>query len=139
MSFKKDLTLKLMMSKYVSGGRDIKTGIDCYGLVIVWYKEKYNIELFDMESYNEKWSSMGYDYLTENQAREWVPVVNPLLGDVVLFQNERGVNNHLGVYLGNSRFIHANRRGINVGLLASSPWIERFVGFYRHKKFMEAV
>jgi hypothetical protein len=54
-------------------------------------------------------------------------------GDLVFFNTRRFAFSHVGIYLGNDRFIHAPSRGGEVGVasLANAYWQKRYNGARR--------
>ena len=56
----------------------------------------------------------------------------PVVGDLVFFQNtyKQGIS-HMGIYIGDNKFIHAGSKGVEVTSLDSSYWKEHFVSFNR--------
>jgi hypothetical protein len=60
-----------------------------------------------------------------------VPDLQP--GDLVFFDTRRFAFSHVGIYLGDNRFVHAPRRGreVEVATLDSSFWQKRFNGARR--------
>lgn len=59
-------------------------------------------------------------------------VDEPVVGDLVFFENtyKQGIS-HMGVYLGEDKFIHAGSKGVEIASLDSSYWKEHFVSFNR--------
>ena len=59
-------------------------------------------------------------------------VDDPVIGDLVFFENtyKQGIS-HMGVYLGENKFIHAGSKGVEVARLDSSYWKDHFVSFNR--------
>lgn len=53
-------------------------------------------------------------------------------GDLVFFRNtyRRGIS-HVGIYIGQSRFIHAARGGVAIASLDGAYWTRRFAGARR--------
>ena len=116
---------------YQNNGRDI-TGIDCWGLARLFYKNELNIdlpsyvELYD-GSYDPK-AVAAINYYKDN----WTKVEAPQTGDLCLF-NIMGEPSHVGVYLTNNKFLHSRDGKDSVIEALDSPmWFKRLVGFYRY-------
>lgn len=114
---------------YKENGRD-ETGIDCWGLARLFYKQELNIEL---PSYTEEYTGssdpkvlQAINYYKDN----WVKTVAPKIGDLCLF-NILGEPTHVGVYLENNRFLHA-RQGQTSAIEStkSIQWNKRLEGIY---------
>ena len=89
---------------YKSGGFD-KNGIDCSGLMVLLYREVFET---------------GLPASTYAQAKEGRRVRKSGLraGDLVFFREKKNI--HVGVYIGESRFIHASlSRGVEIAELDS--------------------
>lgn len=100
-------------------GRDAR-GTDCYGLVVMIYKDKLGIDLPDVCHYSKCNESAGA-YMTSFYTNDkyenvsdfhklWTPVELDKLEryDVILFRSDKDVDapTHSGVYLGDGKFIH---------------------------------
>lgn len=100
--------------RYRINGRSISEGLDCYGLAIEVSK-RFGHELPDIDEIKQE----ERDYkLCEKKCLEIVNV-NPIdfpttEGDIIFFRDSVGVMNHIGVYLGNGRFIHCNKYGVHI-------------------------
>jgi cell wall-associated NlpC family hydrolase len=105
---------------YRRGGHSPASGFDCSGLVTYIYREAYGI---DLPHYTLAQSRYGK--AVEHSALE--------LGDLVFYNTERQPYSHVGIYLGEGRFIHAPRPGASVRVekMASSYWSKRFDGARR--------
>lgn len=108
---------------YRWGGTSPQTGFDCSGLIYYAYKDlvKFRIPRTANEMYHL------------NDAR---PVNRSELqnGDLVFFRtNGRGVADHVGVYVGNGKFIQSPRAGrdIQITSLSEDYWVRHYVGARR--------
>lgn len=116
---------------YASNGRD-ESGIDCWGLVRLFYKQEYNIEL---PSYTEEYSG-AYDTrildMMDLYKHNWAQVQTPEVGSVIVF-NILGEPFHVGIYIGEDKFIHA-RDGMDsvVESITSPRWAKRIEGYYKY-------
>lgn len=97
-----------------------KKGVDCSGLTGILMKEVYNTEV-DRSS-----------YIIARNISEELEVEKLSPGDLVFFstrssRRKSGIN-HVGVYLGNRRFIHASRRqGVVVSSLDEAYYSRTFI------------
>lgn len=100
--------------RYKDNGRDIKNGLDCFGLAIEVCK-RFGHELPDLSKpwkMNKDFDSCEHDITSVIKVKE---VTKPEKeGDVILMKNVRGVMHHVGVYMGNGRFIHCNKFGVHI-------------------------
>jgi cell wall-associated NlpC family hydrolase len=105
---------------YRYGGKSPATGFDCSGLVAHVYQEAWGIRL---------------PPTSEAQSRAGVPVSLAELqaGDLVFYNTLQRPCSHVGIYLGEGKFIHAPRTGAQVRIdsLRSSYWSKRFNGARR--------
>ena len=98
---------------YRFGGTQ-RTGIDCSAFTQRLYKEIYNLSLGRMVSL---------------QRRQVLPVERSKLvqGDLVFFHTTRPGLSHVGVYLGDDRFIHASSsKGVVIDNLNSGYYAKAF-------------
>ncbi|EGQ26998.1 vegetative cell wall hydrolase [Sporosarcina newyorkensis 2681] len=89
----------------------------------------------------------GFIYYVFNQAGVKVPrldtigmydrsvfIKTPIVGDLLFFENTyRAGISHIGIYLGDSKFIHAGTNGIEIASVKSPYWNQRFLGYKRFK------
>lgn len=101
--------------RYRTGGVT-KKGVDCSGFTVAVYAALYGLAIprVSREQYRVS------EKISTTELEE---------GDLVFFNtNGRGVS-HVGVYLGNSKFIHASvSRGVMVNSLYESYYVKRFYG-----------
>ncbi|MDV5356399.1 C40 family peptidase [Kosakonia sp. SMBL-WEM22] len=108
---------------YHWGGSSPKTGFDCSGLVYYAYKDlvKFRIPRTANEMYHLRDASPVN--LRELES-----------GDLVFFRTQgRGTADHVGVYVGNGKFIQSPRSGqdIQVTSLSEDYWQRHYVGARR--------
>ena len=116
---------------YSSRGRDV-SGLDCWGLVCVFYKNEFDVKL---PSYSELYTNANSPEVPQaiNQHRDtWQSVTTGKPGDLCLF-NIYGEPAHVGIYVGDNKFLHAREgRDSVIESLASSQWSKRFQGFFTY-------
>ncbi|MRT02907.1 C40 family peptidase [Ewingella americana] len=108
---------------YRWGGTSPNTGFDCSGLVYYAYKDLIRIKM--PRTANEMY-----------HLRDAAPVKRGELesGDLVFFRiSKRGAADHVGVYLGNGKFIQSPRTGedIKITSLGDDYWQDHYVGARR--------
>ena len=108
---------------YQWGGTSPHTGFDCSGLV--WYAYKDLVKFRIPRTANEMY-----------HLRDAAPVKRESLekGDLVFFRiNGRGTADHVGVYLGNGKFIQSPRTGkdIQISALGEDYWQRHYIGARR--------
>lgn len=113
--------LKYQGTPYVWGGNSLTSGIDCSGLVQQVYA-MFGIRV----------PRVTYDQI--NVAKT-LPADALRAGDMVFFDTDRSTRgpDHVGIYLGGGKFIHAPRPGASVRIdnMGSSYYSGRFMGGVR--------
>lgn len=101
--------------RYRVGGNTQK-GVDCSGFTVAVYAAAYGLTIPRVSREQHRTSRK----ISTTELQE---------GDLVFFNtNGRGVS-HVGIYLGNNKFIHASvSRGVMVNDLFESYYLKRFVG-----------
>ena len=105
---------------YRMGGRSSATGFDCSGLVAHVYEEAYGIRLpRTVIAQSETGISVS--------PRELEP------GDLVFYNTLGQPYSHVGIYLGEGKFVHAPKTGsqVRVENAGSAYWTKRFSGARR--------
>ena len=103
--------------RYRRGGNSEKTGFDCSGLVRAVYEKTAGLVL-PRRAKEQAAATKVID------KRDLQP------GDLVFFNTMRRAFSHVGVYLGDGKFIHSPRTGetVRVDDLQDSYWKKRFDG-----------
>lgn len=105
---------------YRNGGKSPETGFDCSGLVAHVFLEAWGVRL---------------PRNTKAQSQAGVPVSLAELqaGDLVFYDTLKRPYSHVGIYLGDGRFVHAPKTGAQVRIesLKSAYWSQRFNGARR--------
>ncbi|WP_339895598.1 C40 family peptidase, partial [Neisseria gonorrhoeae] len=109
---------------YRYGGTSVSTGFDCSGFMQHIFKRAMGINL---------------PRTSAEQARMGAPVARSELqpGDMVFFRTLGGSRiSHVGLYIGNNRFIHAPRTGKNIEItsLSHKYWSDKYAFARRIKK-----
>jgi len=106
--------------RYKWGGNSPETGFDCSGLIRYVYHE---VTGHSLPGNAREISQVG----TTIDRSELRP------GDLVFFNTLRRPFSHVGIYLGNARFVHAPSRGGRVEIVSMTDryWQQRFNGARR--------
>jgi cell wall-associated NlpC family hydrolase len=114
------VALSLLDSPYAWGGRGPATGFDCSGLVAHVYREGGGIRVQGTAA---------------DLGRQSRPIERELLlpGDLVFFNTLGYRHSHVGVYVGDGRFVHASnpRTGVRIDTLSNRYYAQRFEGAQR--------
>lgn len=105
---------------YVYGGDAMNQGFDCSGFVLSLYKRALNLELPRTAAEQAK-------------ATQRISRSDLTPGDLVFFNTTRRKYSHVGIYVGDGRFIHSPRTGakIRIESMESNYWRKRFNGAHR--------
>jgi cell wall-associated NlpC family hydrolase len=104
------VALKMVGKRYRMGGESPSTGFDCSGLVQFSYRQ----------------AGLSVPRSTEQQLRVSRAVKRSELrrGDLLFFDQENKKHSHVGIYLGDGRFVHAPSSGkqVRIDRLDSRYW-----------------
>jgi cell wall-associated NlpC family hydrolase len=116
---------------YLDRGRD-RAGLDCWGLVRLFYREELGIELPSYaDAYATAEDTAAAETLFAVGRRAWTPVQTPERGDVLLFRIGRHAS-HVGVFLQADDFLHVLKgRAVTVERISDRLWAQNLVGAYR--------
>ena len=112
---------------FVDGGRDAKKGLDCWGLV----KEAFRRQGYEVPDYNiSAAEAADIAGAMKKQEDDWIHLDEPQVGCLVLLRLTPGLwANHVGIYIGDGRFLHAYLpTGVCIDRLRR--WQSRIVGYY---------
>ncbi|MHB1591169.1 MAG: C40 family peptidase [Sulfuricella sp.] len=112
--------LGLVGVNYKYGGKSPETGLDCSGFVRYVYKQAAGLVL----PHNARAISMFGRKITLSELQP---------GDLVFYNTMRRAYSHVGIYLGDNRFIHSasTGSGVEIADMKNSYWIKRFNGARR--------
>ncbi|AOW13249.1 hypothetical protein LPB72_06705 [Hydrogenophaga crassostreae] len=105
---------------YQYGGNDAETGLDCSGLVRLVYEETVG-KILPRRAADQ---AAVTDTIDRSELKP---------GDLVFFNTMRRAFSHVGIYVGEGKFIHAPRTGAQVRIedMRTSYWNTRFNGARR--------
>ena len=117
---------------YQENGRT-NSGVDCWGLARLFYKQELNIELPDYSDlYSGSWDEQVTKLINYHKDN-WHEVQQPSIGDLCLF-NIYGEPAHIGVYVGDSKFLHARDGQDSVIESLNNPlWKRRISGYFKYQ------
>ena len=112
--------LSLTGVRYKYGGNSPQTGFDCSGFVRYVFKQATSLTL-------------PHSALAISQLGKPVPKDALQPGDLVFFNTLKSTFSHVGIYLGNNRFIHSPSSGgeVRVESMLDTYWIKHFNGASR--------
>lgn len=114
--------LSLSGTRYKYGGNSTDTGFDCSGFVRYVYGQVSGLAL----PRSTQSISQAGTQITRNELQP---------GDLVFFNTLRRAFSHVGIYLGENRFIHAsssNTGNVMVSDMNEKYWSKRFNGARRY-------
>jgi cell wall-associated NlpC family hydrolase len=108
---------------YQAGGKSAETGFDCSGFTRHVFGQALGIEL--------PRSTQGQALAPMLQTVSSRGALQP--GDLVFFNTQQRTFSHVGIYLGDGRFVHAPRTGalIRTESMATPYWSQRYTGARR--------
>lgn len=112
--------MDLLGVPYKRGGNSAESGFDCSGFVVSVYKQSIGL-LLPRKAEQQAAATQKIDK-TDLQP-----------GDLVFFNTMRRAFSHVGIYVGNGKFIHAPKPGaeVRVESMGGSYWQRRFDGARR--------
>ncbi len=109
--------MSLLDMPYTRGGRGPATGFDCSGLVSHVYREA---------------AGLAVKGTSADLGQKSRPIERTRLqaGDLVFFNTLGARHSHVGIYVGDGRFVHASnpRTGVRIDQLTNRYYAQRFEG-----------
>lgn len=110
----------LLGVRFIDDGRDRETGLDCLGLMIVFYREAFGIEIIECSP----------------KSPEWIELARGEPGDVALMETrECGMIDHVGIVLPGGWLLQSIR-GRSAVRSRLGLWRKKIARYARHKSFM---
>lgn len=112
------------------------TKYDCWGIIKLFYIEVLEIDISLGLDYGKPGADKAYrekiSKVVEMQKCKFEEVKTPSFGDIILI-NISGTAAHVGVYLGENKFLHSIRE---TGCIVESltRWTKHIRGYYRWPK-----
>ncbi|WP_163969813.1 C40 family peptidase [Oceanobacillus halotolerans] len=112
-----DVARSFIGTPYVWGGTS-PSGFDCSGFIQYVFQSQ---GIKTPRTVSETW----------NFAEQ---ISQPSIGDLVFFETYKPGPSHMGVYIGDGKFVHAGEsRGVEISELSESYWEQRYIGAGRVK------
>lgn len=112
--------LSLTGVRYQYGGKTPESGFDCSGFVHYVFKQATSL-------------SLPHNTFAISQIGVSVPQTELKPGDLVFFNTLKSAFSHVGIYVGNNRFIHSPSAGgkVRIESMREGYWAKRFNGAQR--------
>ena len=123
--------------QFKNRGRDITSGVDCYGLVMEVYR-RFGIDLPEFTADFDDVEKINSLICTEAvKTSVWREVSKGEISApciiAIRFGAPPGIVNHTGWYIGNGKFIHIRENiGVCIDHIESPAWRKVIVGFYEY-------
>lgn len=113
-------TLAMLDTDYRRGGKSLATGFDCSGLVAHVFLQAYGIRL-------------PHNALAQSERGQWIEEEKLDVGDLVFYNTNGKPYSHVGIYIGDGRFIHAPKPGavVRTERMNLRYWSKRYNGARR--------
>lgn len=116
------------LSKYIGRSYNV---YNCFDLVKEFYQDEYGITLKDYFE-GEVPDRKTIECLVVSNKGDFIQVPTPLYGDIVVIRLF-GYASHVGICVGEGRFIHS-MRGVGSAMDLLPRYGRMIEGFYRHRK-----
>jgi cell wall-associated NlpC family hydrolase len=117
---------------YKAKGRD-SSGYDCWGLVMEVFYRISGVRLPDYNLDYDKPEIAHNRMEIESVNPKWIKLQSPELNCLVLMKQHPVFTQHVGVYIGEGKFIHASlSKGVTVDRLIDPIYKNGIKGFYKY-------
>jgi cell wall-associated NlpC family hydrolase len=126
---------KYLKIPYLYNGRDF-SGCDCYGLVILYFKNELGIDLIDYKNPTKHWNEIdNTDIFSSKAENEFIENNIFAKNNVMLLLNgNTKTPNHVGIILNKDRFLHIVETGCHITRI--KRWKDKIYKVYRHRSLI---
>ena len=119
--------------KYKEKGRDFD-GLDCWGLVRLFYKNEHKIDLPSFSSEYDQKDVNRIEELIAQYKEGWESTEEPEAGSIVLFR-VLGSESHVGIVVSKDQFLHVRENQDSaIENFSSAFWKKRIVGYFKYSE-----
>lgn len=105
---------------------------DCWGLVKEVYS-RYGLYLPDYSISAYACDQIQHEIDGAKTNQEWEQIKEPTVPCLVLLKGDITFTQHIGIYVGKGKFLHASsKHGVCIERLESPIWKRRFRGFWQY-------
>jgi cell wall-associated NlpC family hydrolase len=119
---------------FKKGGSNLE-GFDCYGMVRFVYSKFFHTEIPYYNEGMKTWEGKEINEIIDSYKGEWKEVSEPQVPCSVFIRNHPLYVNHIGVYVGEGKFLQCLRKvGVILSDINDDYWKRKIVGFWVWKK-----
>ncbi len=126
-----DIVEQYLGIQYKEFGRD-RSGLDCYGLLLLFYSEQLNIKIPDFH-YENKDKAFTFSSLKQTYWSLFERIESPNKYDLAAFTQLGGkLTNHIGIMIDDNSFLHVPKdQMVIVSKLSHKQYQKAFKGFFK--------
>lgn len=107
---------------------------NCWSFVKDFYKKEFDIELNELQVTGDDDSNYIYE-IYKQESTNWNQIKAPKKHCVLALSNEYPIVDHVGIYLGDNKFIHNTQKaGVHISKMNDVIWKHKIVGCYEYRK-----
>lgn len=119
---------------FANRGREVATGLDCYGLAMEVFRRQ-GIELPEFWISCEDASRIDRTVAEEKNGGRWIRLERPEAPCLIVLRFNAFKLNHVGIYIGSGKMLHTARKtGVRIERLDHPYWRQRIEGYYIPKR-----